>query len=216
MVVVMSTSKKSAAQVSDKSLLRQLRDGQNDAGRPIYMSGYASRLLALARNQTSSQLATRFDPEDVVQSVFRTFFRRATAGLYDVPPGEQLWQLLLVLALNKVRGLAVYHRAQKRDAAKTIALEALHHPKQTDDGTPMQILTLVVEDLLSELTESHRQIVQLRIEGHTLGQIAEQTGRSQRTAERVMQEFRQRLSELIDGDHHSTGGSDNDRNQPTE
>ncbi len=174
---------------------------------------YASRLLALARNQTSSHLATRFDPEDVVQSVFRTFFRRATAGLYDVPAGEQLWQLLLVLALNKVRSLAIHHRAQKRDAAKTIPIETLHHPSHVDDGTPMQILTMVVDELLADLTETQRQIVQLRIEGHTIGQIAEQTGRSRRTAERVMQEFRQRLSELIDGDDVSTSESNDDRDQ---
>ena len=215
MVVVMSTEKNSTAQISDKSLLRQLRDGQNDAATELYVR-YASLLLALAKNQTSSQLATRFDPEDVVQSVFRTFFRRATAGLYDVPPGEQLWQLLLVLALNKVRGLAVYHRAKKRDASKTVAIESLHHPSQIDDGTPMQILTMLVDELLAELSESQRQIVQLRIEGHTIGEIAERAGRSQRTVERVMQEFRHRLSDLIDGDNVSPEESSDDRNQPNE
>ena len=217
MVVVLSTSNNDAnAPVSDKTLLRQLREGHNDAATELYVR-YASRLLALARNQTSSHLATRFDPEDVVQSVFRTFFRRATAGLYDVPAGEQLWQLLLVLALNKVRGLAIYHRAQKRDAAKTLPIENLGHPSQTDDDTPLQILTMVVDELLAEYSESQQQIVRLRIEGHTIGQIAEKTQRSQRTVERVMQEFRQRLSELIDGDDVETSESEtNDRNRPAE
>ena len=222
MVALMSTSKKSTAQDSDKSLLRQFRDGQNDAATELYVR-YASRLLALAKNQTSSQLATRFDPEDVVQSVFRTFFRRASAGLYDVPAGEQLWQLLLVLALNKVRSLAVHHRAQKRDAGKTIPIEQLQLPSQREDGTPMQILAMVVDDLMAELTESQRQIVQLRMEGHTIGEIAERTGRSRRTAERVMQEFRHRLSVLIDGDqfeneneNESNDESRDDRNQRNE
>jgi RNA polymerase sigma-70 factor (ECF subfamily) len=133
--------------------------------------------------------------------------------LYDVPASEQLWQLLLVLALNKVRGLAVHHRAQKRDATKTVTIEKLNQPSQVDDGTPMQILTMVIDELLADLSETQQQIVQLRIEGNTIGQIADETGRSRRTVERVMQEFRQRLSELIDGDDVSTGESDDDRNQ---
>jgi DNA-directed RNA polymerase specialized sigma24 family protein len=77
----------------------------------------------------------------------------------------------------------------------------------------MQILTMVIDELLADLSETQQQIVQLRIEGNTIGQIADETGRSRRTVERVMQEFRQRLSELIDGDDVSTGESDDDRNQ---
>ena len=36
-------------------------------------------------------------------------------GDYDVPPGEELWGLLLVIALNKIRTEETFHRAGKRD-----------------------------------------------------------------------------------------------------
>src|SRR5947209_3624365 len=79
---------------TDHSLLRRLQDGQRDASTELYLR-YAERLLSLAAAQSSFNLARRVDPEDIVQSVFRTFFRRASLGHYTVPQGEELWKLLL-------------------------------------------------------------------------------------------------------------------------
>src|SRR3954447_25024565 len=99
--------------VSDRSLLRRLQHGQADASTELYLR-YAERLLALAAAQSSPELARRVDPEDIVQSVFRTFSRRASLGHYTVPDGEEIWKLLLVIALNKVRAVGAFHRAAKR------------------------------------------------------------------------------------------------------
>ena len=89
-------------QSSDRSLLRRFRHGQADAPTQLYLR-YAERLQALAARQTSPELGRRLDPEDIVQTVFRTFFRRVAEGSYDVPDGEEIWKLLLVIALNKIR-----------------------------------------------------------------------------------------------------------------
>ncbi len=186
--------------VSDHSLLHRFRDGEQDAATQLYLR-YSSRLQSWATRQTSSAFVTRFDEEDVVQSVFRTLFRRVAEGLYDVPPGEELWQLLLVIALNKIRRLATFHRAQKRSVDKTFGsdvLETARFRNQSEDETSMRILRFVLDDLLSSLPETHRQIVRLRIDGHKTNEIAEQTGRSSRTVERVLKGFRQKLSGLLD------------------
>src|SRR5438552_8878789 len=98
---------------SDRSLLARLRGGQQDAATELYLR-YAQRLRALVRSRCSSQLARRVEPDDIVQSVFRRFFRRVLQGDYDVPPGEELWGLLLVIALNKTRTEQSFHRAGKR------------------------------------------------------------------------------------------------------
>ncbi len=87
-------------ELSDRSLLNRFRTGEQDAATEIYQR-YANRLEALVSSQTGADLKTRFDAEDVVQSVFRTLFRRVSNGLYDVPAGEELWQLLLVLRLTR-------------------------------------------------------------------------------------------------------------------
>ena len=115
-----------------------------------------------------------------------------------MPPGEQLWQLLLVLALNKVRALGVYHRAQKRDVGRTSGSTVLSSYHGGRDETPMRILSLVIDEVVGDLPEIQQRMIQLRIEGNEVSQIAEQTQRSKRSVERVLQKLRQRLADLID------------------
>jgi DNA-directed RNA polymerase specialized sigma24 family protein len=43
-------------------------------------------------------------------------------------------------------------------------------------------------------------MVELRIEGYAVAEIAHQTGRAKRTVERLLQEARQRLGELLGED----------------
>lgn len=187
---------------TDHTLLRRFQAGQQDAATALYVR-YANRLQALAKKQTSQSLSPRFDPEDVVQSVFRTFFRRASEGCYEVPVGEELWQLFLVLALNKIRKLASFHRADKRDAGRTIATESssdLPAGISGEDANAYETMRMVVGELMSKLPPTQDKIIQLRIEGHEISEIAQLTKRSKRTVERILQQFRQQLSSLINED----------------
>ena len=189
---------------SDDSLLRRFRSGDEDAATALYRR-YARRLLALAESKTSTEFATRFDAEDVVQSVFRSFFRRARDGYYQVPDSGELWQLLLVLSLNKIRRLAIHHRAQKRDVRATMLEEMEILPTQSENGhseddVAFGVLKMVVEETISELTAIQQAIVRDRIEGFEVAEIAERAGRSKRTVERTLQQFRQRLARIVDND----------------
>ena len=65
---------------TDHSLIQRLKAGQSSAATALYMR-YAQQLRGLAMKQTSPGLASRIDPDDVVQSVFRTFFRRVVSDL---------------------------------------------------------------------------------------------------------------------------------------
>lgn len=184
---------------SDHALLQGYRSGQRDAATKLYLR-YADRLQRLATAKTSPDLRTRFDPDDVVQSVFRTFFRRVSRGLYDVPPGDELWQLLLVLALNKIRKLATYHRAQKRDVRRTVGSEDLEPSSgvaSQHDANSLQILQFVIDELMAELPDVQRKIVELRMQGLDADAISQQTERSKRTVERTVRDFRLKLGGLI-------------------
>ncbi|MFT3883641.1 MAG: sigma-70 family RNA polymerase sigma factor [Gemmatales bacterium] len=176
---------------SDRSLLVELHKGQDDAATQLYLR-YADRLRSLASKQTAGDLRTRVDPEDIVQSVFRTFFRRAAEGHYQVPEGEELWKLFLVIALNKIRTTGAWHHAAKRDSRATVGNDAIAEG-QTEDETPLTILNMVIEEMLAEMPESTREIIKQRIAGHEVSDIAAQSGRSKRSVERVLQEFRARL-----------------------
>jgi RNA polymerase sigma-70 factor (ECF subfamily) len=184
---------------SDQSLLLRFQRGQGDAATALYLR-YAQRLHALVRAQKGSDLTARLDEDDVVQSVFRTFFRRAAAGHYSVPHGEELWKLFLVIALHKVRDVSAHHRAAKRDVRRTTAVSGDDQPGQavsSPDDLPLTVLQLTINEVLERLPAGHRKIVELRVEGHEVADIATQTGRAKRSVERILQEFRDRLRSEI-------------------
>jgi RNA polymerase sigma-70 factor (ECF subfamily) len=197
--VMTEESKKS---VSDYSLLNRFRSGDEDAALQLYFR-YAERLLKLAKRETPQELATRFDPEDIVQSVFRTFFRRAASGQYEAPEGDELWKLLLVMALNKVRGRGAYHRADKRDIRRTQPIPdsdagvvvARNAGGGDNNEEARNILCLSVEEIISNQPESHRAVIRLRIDGMEVQEIALKEQRSKRTVERILQSFRKELIE---------------------
>ncbi len=188
--------------LSDGALLRRFQGGEEDAATAIYLR-YAKRLQRLAESQTGVELAVRLDPEDVVQSVFRTFFRRAAQGHYEIPAGEELWKLFLVIALNKIRSLGQFHRAKKRDVKHTkdfSKVEPFVCSTDSPNEHAYQILRMTIDDVLGELSDSQRQMIMLRIEGNDINAIANATGRAKRSVERVLQKFRETLAEQLQDD----------------
>jgi RNA polymerase sigma-70 factor (ECF subfamily) len=195
-----------AQQASDHSLLRRFRRGSQDAATQLYIR-YVHRLRALVRANCSSQLTRRLEPEDIVQSVFRRFFRRVLKGDYDVPPGEELWGLFLVIALNKIRAEEAFHRAGKRDLRLTITdgkAERLLAAQPGEDDAAYAALQFTVEEALERFSPQQRLMIELRIQGHGVAEIARQTGRSKRSVERALQEVRVGLRALLEEGGHDS------------
>jgi RNA polymerase sigma-70 factor (ECF subfamily) len=185
------------ASVTDESLVRRLRAGSVTAADRLY-ARYVSRLRALARAKLSADLAGRVDPDDIVQSVFRRFFQHAARDDYDAPAGEDLWDLLLVITLNRVRSEQAYQRAAKRDVRRTV------NPGRQADGewedplaavadrdeSAADALRLVIAEAMEKLPADHQRAVELRMEGYEVADIARTLARSKRTVERLLQEAR--------------------------
>jgi len=190
---------------SDRSLVKRIQSGQTEAATGLYRR-YARRIQALASKQIGSALGSRVEPEEIVQSVFRTFFRRLTEGHYDVPAGEELWGLFLVISLNKVREAARFHGQECRDVHRTQPLGERQIAAAAGPDEDLKMLEEVVEGLLAALPESHREVISMRIRGNTVAEIAKETGVSRRTTERVLQRFREKLSAEID--MGGTGGNE--------
>lgn len=184
---------------SDHDLLEAFRSGQMDASTRLYMK-YADRLIGMTARKSSSELAAKVDPEDIVQSVFRTFFRRVEKGQYDVPEGEDIWKLLLVITLNKIRAVVAFNRAAKRDMRRTKSdamVEDAVAQADNKDEIALATLRIVIDELLADQIEVNQIIIRQRIEGYDILEIAKNVNRSKRTVERVLQGFRARLSQLI-------------------
>jgi RNA polymerase sigma factor (sigma-70 family) len=184
----------------DNVLLESLKAGDRDAATVLYRR-YARRLRQLIRAKCSIQLARRVDAEDIMQSVFHAFFRGASGGCYQVPAGEELWPLLLVIALNKIRTQGSFHRAAKRDVRVTRGLDdatALRRAvSKLEADEPLPFLNLIAQETLERMPPPQREIVELRVAGYEVEEIARQVGRSKRTVERLLQSCRRDLSAML-------------------
>jgi len=179
--------------------LRRFRGGNQDAARHLY-ERYAARLFALARSRQTRGLARNFDAEDIVQSAFGCFFRGVMHGVYDVPASEELWNLLMVITLNKVRSKSTFYHAAKRDVRRLTAGTDIDHlvESSTPRSDAIEVLRMTVEEALARLPPQHRLVVGMRIGGEDVAEIAVKIGRSRRSVERILQDSRTRLSKLIE------------------
>jgi RNA polymerase sigma-70 factor (ECF subfamily) len=188
-----------SGETSDHSLLRRVKNGNERAATELYLR-YAARLNALAKAKSSPELAKRVEAEEIVQSVFGSFFRGAQKGYYDVPVGEELWKLFLVIGLNKIRAKGSYHLADKRDSRRTQDAETLSQQEEEqaeDSQVALKVLELTINESLQAFPPHYREILELRVEGFEITEIATKTQRSKRTVERILQEIREHLAQIL-------------------
>lgn len=173
---------------SAQTLLESWRAGDATAAEAIHRR-YAQRLCALLESRIGDQLRRRVGAEDIVQSVFRTFFRRVGDGQFHVDHSSSLWHLLVSIGLNKVRQQAEYHGAGKRDITREqdgepgrLSPEAVSHEPGPDEAAAVAD---VLVSVMSELTPSEMEIVRLCLEGFGTDEIVERLGCSRWTVRRV-------------------------------
>jgi len=102
-------------------LLKRWMEGDDDAARRLFEL-YSQRLALLAEKNISQRLARRVDGDDIVQSVFRTFFRRSARGEFQIKDSAALWRLMVKITLAKVRSQARRHTSDKRDVNVEVSL----------------------------------------------------------------------------------------------
>jgi DNA-directed RNA polymerase specialized sigma24 family protein len=164
---------------------------------------YTQRLLALVRSRLSTKLSGRVDPEDVLQSAFRSFFRVAAEPGQKPRPGDDLWHLLAAITLRKVyrqveRHIAAERRSVNREA--TISEIEGISPAALARGPSPEDQAIVVDELrqaMQQLTPLHRQMVELTLQGNGSVQVATLTKRSDRLVRLVLENFRNQLKENI-------------------
>jgi RNA polymerase sigma-70 factor (ECF subfamily) len=178
-------------------LLTRIKAGDQSAASELFQR-FANRLVGLARQRIDSDLRGKVDPEDVVQSVFRSFFRRNEAGEFNVEDSNDLWSLLAVITVHKCGHQIRYYRAARRAAGKEqggvqytddshASWEALAH-----DPTPSNVAMLneTLESMLNSLEGRERQMLSLALQGLSIEAISEDVGRSERTVRRVLERIR--------------------------
>jgi RNA polymerase sigma factor (sigma-70 family) len=197
-----SRMRRQALVESSSDLLARLQAGDQDAAERLFRQ-YVGRLVALARSRLSEKMASRIDPEDVVQSAYRSFFAHARDGEYDVRRGGDLWQLLLSITLHKLHDQVKHHSAQKRAVANDVhfssedSLQNLQPHLAAQEPSPVEALALVdeVQSVMRGLLPVHRRILELRLQGHNVSEIAAETGRCPHTVRRVLEQVKRELQQ---------------------
>src|SRR5262249_54926721 len=104
------------------ALMSGLRAGDPSAADDVFRR-YARRLIALARARLEARIGRKVDPEDVLQSVFRSFFTRYGEGQFTPGDWDSLWRILAVITLRKCGNRMEYFRAARRDVTREVSLE---------------------------------------------------------------------------------------------
>lgn len=184
-------------------IVARLRAGDEDAAAEVYRR-FTGRLIRLAYGWLDSRMRQKMDPEDVTQSVFRTFFLRQAKGQFDLQDWDSLWRLLVRITFRKCgRRIAAFHtdhRDVRLEVRSLVSDEQSRRALQVmaRDPAPLEVAacTETLEHLMDGLDEKQQQVVVLRLQGYTIAEISQLIGRTKRTVHRALREVRDKLKQL--------------------
>lgn len=182
----------------DEDWIKALAAGDAAAEEEFWRT-YSEQLFRIADRQLSQQLKRRVDPEDVVQSACRTFFRRIRKGEFSLQNQNELWRLLLTITLNKARMQARFHGRDRRglDREQALGEEPIAKASGIEDALSQIDFADLVESILKHLSPEQQDIFQRTIDGQTQDEIATAVGCSERTVRRMQIKIREHLQEVL-------------------
>ena len=184
-------------------LLGRLRAGEEQASYEIFQR-FAEPLITKAHFRLDTAIRGKVDAEDVVQSVYRTFFQRIEKGQFELENWESLWGLLVTITIRKCGRKAQHFRTDRRDVSREhnvgiddsqvpVNWEAIAREPTPDD---VAVLAETIDELMNELKDSQRDILTLSLEGYSPTEIAEKIGCNPRTVQRVLKFVKKALEEM--------------------
>jgi RNA polymerase sigma-70 factor, ECF subfamily len=188
---------------SFSDLIAKLHEGDEDAATEVF-NRFAQQLAGKARNRLDTIMQKKVDPEDIVQSVYRSFFTRQKDGQFQLENWESLWGLLLTITMRKCGRKIDHFHTDKRDVFRESspvqkANESTAHWELMDrEPTPDEVamLTETLQQMMLQLNEQQREILTLSLQGYTREEVAEQIKCSERTVRRVLKFLKEDLEKM--------------------
>jgi RNA polymerase sigma-70 factor (ECF subfamily) len=185
-------------------LMARLKSDEDAAARMV-LERFTRRLVGLARVSLDARLQQKVDPEDLVQSAYKSFFVRHRGGELEIGGWDGLWGLLTLITVRKCADRAAFFRAEKRDVRREIVTDGdsfatpLNELVLDRDPRPEEAVQLseMVEGLFQSIDDAdERAILELSLQGYTAAEISEQTGRAERSVRRLRERTRKRLERM--------------------
>ncbi|MCS7022139.1 MAG: sigma-70 family RNA polymerase sigma factor [Gemmataceae bacterium] len=177
---------------NDHELVAAYQAGSDTAAH-ILFDRYCEKLLRLAQRRIGQRLASRIDPEDIIQSAFRTFFVHLRKNNFTFAQESDLFKLLVRLTVHKTLRQIAHHRAAKRDPQREIihALEDRDLSEQlVSHEPPPEAEVMLLEEMerfLRRLSPFEQQVLEMRLQGYSSTEIARALGTYDRKIRRVLE-----------------------------
>ncbi len=183
-----------------------VKAGDSEAANRIWQL-YFDRLVRAVRGRLYGQNRAVTDEEDIVLSVFDSFYNAAENGRFpDLSDRDDLWRLLLRMAARKVVDKRRRDLRQRRGG--DVRLHALDQPGDDaqlieaigEEPSPEMVLMMQesVEQLFSHLGVGQlRDLAGAKLEGYSNAELAQRWGCSERTIERRLHLIREKYQQEL-------------------
>lgn len=176
---------------SDRSVTRWLegvKAGDEEAARQLWQR-YYMRLVALARRILEDAPRRGADEEDVALSALKSFCWRAAAGRFPrLHDRDDLWKLLMTMTVRKAIDV---RRTEARAAGVEIPDDLLDRLSAEPDPEVATVFADQLRHLFDLLDDDQlKEIVVMKLEGHTNNEIAHRFNRHVTFTERKLQLIR--------------------------
>lgn len=167
---------------------------------------FAKRLATVAQRHISLRLRHKIEPEELTQSVFRTFYRRLGLGTLEAKDSDKVWGLLVRLVLCKLRNRVVFFQAQRRDVRAERSLDQpddlglIGRSRLAGNETApdeQAAVNEVFEEFLRELNPDDETIFVAHLAGYRSPAISVQVGSSEQTVRRRLQQMERKLRDRL-------------------
>ncbi|MCP4890864.1 ECF-type sigma factor [Rubripirellula sp.] len=192
--------------------IHMVKTGDSVAANQIWQH-YFDRLTRLVRARIYGQNRAVSDEEDIVLSVFESFYAAAENGRFpDLSDRDDLWQLLLRMSARKVVDKRRHDQRQRRGGeAEVQSLDQKGDDDAIvaigDEPSPEMVLMMQesVEEFFSHLGVGQlRELAGAKLEGYSNAELSKRFGCSERTIERRMHLIREKCQqEVFKNDEYS-------------
>jgi RNA polymerase sigma-70 factor (ECF subfamily) len=171
-IQLMSEMSEDSSRELSARLYSDFVNGDDEAAQAIF-DRYVIQLINYAQVRLSSVLQSRIDPEDIVQSAYRSFFRKAREEGLALKRSGDLWRILVAFTLNKTRSYIEKELAAKRSPLRE-QRNMFWRAAVQRDPSPEETASLIeeVKLFIEQLKPRDRRILELRLRGESIDEIS--------------------------------------------
>ncbi len=176
-----------------QDLFTQLNDGDLSVAGEVFLR-FEPYLRKAVRRYLTRPLRVEFDSSDILQSVWADVFHGFQQAGWRFRSPDHLRGFLFVAIRNRLIDRVRRHERDQRGAAFFLHGDWQHCRPAPPRPSEMASAQEIWERLLALCPPEHRAVLDLRRQGYTLTEIAEQTGLHPDSVRRILRTLARRLA----------------------